>query len=76
MKSNVGETDKIVRVFLGLTIIGIGLSMQNWLGLIGMIPLVTAFIGWCPLYVPFGISTLEIKDTNAGRIVLPGQRKS
>jgi hypothetical protein len=75
MKSNVGKTDKIVRVFLGFTIIGIGLSMQNWLGLIGIIPLATALIGWCPLYAPFGISTCE-KDTHSGGVVLPGQRKS
>ena len=74
MKSNIGETDKIVRVFLGLTIISIGLSMQNWLGLIGIIPLATALIGWCPLYAPFGISTVETKDTSGG-VVLPGQRK-
>ncbi|QHT68863.1 DUF2892 domain-containing protein [Rhodocytophaga rosea] len=75
MKSNIGETDRIVRVFLGLTIIGIGLSVQNWLGLIGMISLATALIGKCPLYVPFGISTIESRDTSGGA-ALPGQRKS
>lgn len=46
MKGNVGKTDKTVRVFIGFTIIGIGLSMQSWLGAIGIIPLASALLGW------------------------------
>jgi hypothetical protein len=30
---------------------------QNWWGAIGIVPLLTATIGWCPAYAPFGINT-------------------
>ncbi len=60
MKSNVGKTDKIIRLVLGLAIGGVGIYYQSWLGLIAIIPIFTALVNWCPLYVPFKIST-EIK---------------
>ncbi len=57
MKRNIGNTDRIIRVILGVAIILAGLYFQTWLGALGMILLVTAAVGWCPLYVPFHIST-------------------
>lgn len=57
MKCNVGKTDKIIRVIVGAGIIGAGVYFQSWLGAIGVVPIVTAAIGWCPAYLPFGIST-------------------
>ncbi len=59
MKKNVGSADKIVRMVLGIIILGAGLVFKNPLGLIGLIPLATAFISWCPLYIPLGISTCK-----------------
>ena len=59
MKSNVGSTDKIIRVILGLGIIGAGVYFKNWLGLIGLVPLLTAFMGFCPLYSLFGINSCK-----------------
>jgi len=57
MKSNVGKTDKIIRIVLGLAIIVVGIVGGSWWGLIGFIPLLTGLIGWCPVYVPFKINT-------------------
>ncbi len=57
MKHNMGNTDRIIRVILGVAIILAGLYFQTWLGALGAILLVTAAIGWCPLYAPFHIST-------------------
>jgi len=57
MKCNVGKADKIVRVLLGLVIIALGIYFNSWLGAIGIIPLFTAAIGWCPIYLPFGLTT-------------------
>ncbi len=57
MKVNVGSLDRITRIVLGLAIIGAGVYFKNWFGLIGIVPLVTASLGWCPLYLPFGLST-------------------
>ena len=57
MKCNVGKRDKIIRLILGLLIIAIGIYFKTWWGMVGAILIITAFIGWCPAYVPFGIST-------------------
>lgn len=57
MTCNMGSTDRILRGIAGVAIIAAGLYFTSWWGLIGLIPLGTAFVGWCPAYVPFGIST-------------------
>ncbi len=57
MKTNVGGIDRILRIVVGLAVVGWGLYAQNWLGAIGLIPLTTGLLGWCPLYLPFGLST-------------------
>jgi hypothetical protein len=57
MKRNVGTVDRIVRIVVGLVIAAAGIYFRNWLGLIAIIPLATAVVGVCPLYLPFGIST-------------------
>ncbi|WP_394260891.1 DUF2892 domain-containing protein [Moraxella boevrei] len=62
MKMNVGKADRIVRIVLGLVIIGIGVWLKSWWGLIGLIPLGTALINFCPIYRLFGISTCRIKS--------------
>jgi hypothetical protein len=62
MKLNMGSIDRWVRIVLGLAIGAAGLYFKSWFGLIGLIPLVTAFVGWCPLYVPFGISTCGLRS--------------
>lgn len=59
MNQNVGGADRILRIILGLGLIGWGVATQNWWGAIGIVPLATALIGWCPVYLPFGISTAK-----------------
>lgn len=61
MKTNVGSPDRIVRIVAGLAILAAGYFYQSWWGLIGIVPLGTAAIGWCPAYLPFGISTCKKK---------------
>jgi hypothetical protein len=56
MEKNVGRTDKIIRYTLGIVIIGGGIMFNSWWG-IGVIPIFTAAIGWCPLYKILGSST-------------------
>ena len=58
MKANMGKTDKIIRLGLGAIIIFLGIYYDSWWGLIGLIPIFTSFFSWCPLYVPFGLSTI------------------
>ena len=59
MAQNVGGIDRIVRIVAGLALIGWGAATQNWWGAIGLVPRATALIGWCPAYLPFGISTAK-----------------
>jgi type IV secretory pathway TrbD component len=61
MKTNVGSIDRTLRIIAGLVILAAGFYFQNWFGLIGLIPLGTALMGWCPAYLPFGISTCKKK---------------
>ncbi len=64
MKKNVGNTDKWIRIVLGIVLLSFILIIQNnwrWLGLIGLIPLATAFLNFCPIYALFGISTNKNK---------------
>lgn len=57
MRCNVGKTDRMLRMVAGVAIIMAGVTTQNWWGAVGVIPLFTAMVRWCPAYVPFGIST-------------------
>jgi len=57
MNHNVGGIDRILRIIAGLAIIGWGVYAQNWWGAVGIIPLFTGAIGWCPAYLPFGLSS-------------------
>lgn len=62
MKRNVGKTDRIIRIILGLLIIAAGIIFKSWLGLFGIIPIVTGLTSACGLYMPFGISTRKDND--------------
>jgi hypothetical protein len=64
MKKNVGGADKTIRIILGIGIIALGLYFQSWWGLVGIGPLTTAFMGICPTYYPFGISTCKTNIDN------------
>jgi hypothetical protein len=57
MKPNVGSIDRILRIIVGLAVLGAGYYYQSWFGLIGIVPLLTATFSFCPAYLPFGLST-------------------
>ena len=59
MQKNVGGIDKALRVIVGIAIIAAGFAYHSWWGVVGIVPLITAAIGFCPLYKPFGISTCK-----------------
>ena len=59
MKKNMGTADRTIRAIMGLGILGAGYYFKSWWGLIGLIPLGTAFVSFCPAYLPFGLSTLR-----------------
>ncbi len=59
MTHNVGARDRTVRVIVGLLVLSMLFIDGNarWFGLLGLVPLLTALIGSCPLYSAFGLST-------------------
>jgi len=61
MKGNIGDLDRLGRAIIGAIILALGIQFNSWLGLIGVIPLMTGLIGWCGLYAVFGINTCKVK---------------
>lgn len=63
MKSNVGGIDKGLRIVAGLGLIGATAAglLPVW-GWIGVVPLATGLIGWCPAYPLLGVSTCSKKN--------------
>ena len=59
MQANIGKTEKIIRIVVGIAIIAAGVIYQSWWGAIGVIPLVTALINYCPAWSIFGINTCK-----------------
>jgi len=63
MKKNIGSTDKIIRIILAFIVVilyytnSISGTFALVLGAFAIILLITSFINFCPLYLPFGIST-------------------
>jgi len=57
MSKNVGKIDRLIRIIIGIIIIAFGIYFKSWWGIIGLIPIVTGIIRFCPLYVPFNITT-------------------
>ena len=60
MTRNMGTVDRAIRAALGLGLLSLLIILEGnarWFGLIGLVPLATAALGWCPAYLPFGIST-------------------
>jgi hypothetical protein len=58
MKANVGGIDKLLRITAGILLIGLAATgvIGIW-GWIGIVPLATGLINWCPLYTAIGVKT-------------------
>ena len=65
MTSNVGSIDRVLRIIVGIGLLSlVFVGPKTLWGLIGVVPLLTALIGWCPAYVPLGLSTCPRKAGN------------
>ena len=64
MKNNVGGIDRLLRFVVGLALMVAaatgGLGAWAW---IGVVPIATGALGWCPAYLPFGLSTCATKKS-------------
>ena len=62
MIQNVGNIDRILRIVAGLVLLSlIFIGPKTWWGLVGIVPLATAFMRTCPAYSILGVSTCERK---------------
>ena len=65
LKNNVGKTDRIIRIIVGLGMLSllflVGGKERLW-GLLGLIPLLTGIMGLCPFYALIGFKTCPLKD--------------
>lgn len=62
MKRNVGNTERVIRVIAGLAILSIVFLVDGnarWWGLLGLVPIATGAIGYCPPYQMLGINTCK-----------------
>ena len=65
MNQNVGAADKVVRVLIGLGLLSLIFLLSGnvrWVGLIGLVPLGTALMGFCPLYALLGLKTCKTQQ--------------
>jgi hypothetical protein len=59
---NVGNIDRILRIVAGLVLLSlIFIGPKTWWGLLGIVPLATAFMRTCPAYSILGVNTCERK---------------
>ena len=64
MKQNVGNVDRWIRIVLGVALLSLLAFLSGpirWIGLIGLIPLLTGLFNFCPIYALLGISTNKPK---------------
>ncbi|MFM1908020.1 MAG: hypothetical protein RLZZ591_1697 [Pseudomonadota bacterium] len=63
MKTNVGGMDRIARISVGVVLLGLaaGGTIGAW-GWLGLVPLATGALGWCPPYALFGWNTCSTKS--------------
>jgi hypothetical protein len=60
MKQNVGTVDKTIRLVLGVLLLALIFVLEGpvrWVGLAGIVLIVTALINWCPIFAMLGISS-------------------
>lgn len=57
MKTNIGMTDRVVRMFLGISVAMFFVFQNSIWAIVGLIPFITGIVGICPLYSILGINT-------------------
>jgi Protein of unknown function (DUF2892) len=66
MTRNVGSIDRVLRIIVGLVLIayaipiGFAATGWNWVGWIGIVPILTAALGNCPAYSILGLSSCKV----------------
>ena len=59
MQINIGNNERVLRIIVGVIIIGRGVYFQSLWGIIGLVPLLTGIFRFCPLYTMLGMNTCK-----------------
>jgi hypothetical protein len=63
MKQNVGGIDRILRIAVGGVLVAlVATGTVGWWGWLGLVPLATGLIGWCPPYALLGFNTCRARS--------------
>jgi Protein of unknown function (DUF2892) len=68
MNVNLGRTDKLIRIIVGAGVLSLLFLLKGdarLLGLVGIVPLATGLVGYCPLYSLLGLNTCPTKTRTA-----------
>lgn len=60
MKKNVGQLDRWIRIILGIAVLSLLVFLSGpirWIGLVGLVFIITGIVGYCPIYGLFKIRT-------------------
>jgi hypothetical protein len=57
MKANISQTDRAIRIIIGAVILLSGIWFKSWFGVIGILPIVTGLLNYCPAYNLIGVKT-------------------
>ncbi len=67
MKANIGSIDSGARYLLGCLIMLVGVHFYSWWALVGLVPLLTGVVRFCPLYAVLHFNTLHCDEVDAPR---------
>lgn len=66
MKTNIGNLERGIRIVAGLVLVVLAATgTVGWWGWLGLLPMATGLMGWCPPYALLGINTCKVKDSQA-----------
>jgi hypothetical protein len=66
MKTNIGNIERGIRIVAGLVLVILAATgTVGWWGWLGLLPMATGLMGWCPPYALLGINTCKVKDSQA-----------
>ena len=68
MKANIGGIDRTLRILAGIALLALVFVLEGnarWLGLVGIVPLATGLVGYCPAYALFGLNTCPMQPKRA-----------
>jgi len=68
MKANVGSIDRVLRIVVGIGLLALVFVVEGdarWWGMVGILPLATGLLRFCPAYSIFGLSTCPLERKSA-----------